>query len=190
MFGVYIFAGSVLSGLAMITLFVLWAQRRGLLKQEITAEHYHDLGKLMFAFTVFWAYIAFSQYMLIWYANIPEETLWFKHRWDGSWRLVSLTIVIGHFVVPFLVLLARAPKRNKFVLVAISVWILIVHAVDMVWLVMPNLYPHGAHLGWPDAAAFVGIGGVFCWLLRRRFLSAALLPRNDPYLEESLHHEL
>ena len=97
-FGVYIYSGSVLSCLAFLTLTVIYLQRRGYLKDIITLEHYHDLGKLLFTFVVFWAYIAFAQYFLIWYGNIPEETQWYHARWGGPWSVISMLLVFGHFV--------------------------------------------------------------------------------------------
>ncbi|MFQ5631243.1 MAG: hypothetical protein ACE5I1_20925, partial [bacterium] len=110
-FGVYIFTGSLLDVLAFILLSALYLRGKGILQNVITIEHYHDLGKLLFAFKVFWAYISFSQYMLIWYGNIPEETEFFLQRWEGSWKIVSLIIVFCHFALPFLILATRAAKR-------------------------------------------------------------------------------
>ncbi|HSG99082.1 MAG TPA: hypothetical protein VLB27_03470, partial [candidate division Zixibacteria bacterium] len=111
-FGVYMFVGSLLAALSFFSLILLMLRGKGVLADKITVEHYHDLGKLLFAFTVFWTYIAFSQYFLIWYGNIPEETEFYHMRWEGSWKIISLLIVFGHFVLPFLALIARGAKRN------------------------------------------------------------------------------
>ena len=111
-FGVYFFSGGLLASLALLVLIGMYLRKKGVLNEIITVEHYHDLGKLMFAFTIFWGYMAFSQYFLIWYANIPEETIWYMHRWEGNWKILSLTLVFGHFVFPFLALMTRAAKRN------------------------------------------------------------------------------
>ena len=165
-FGVYIFAGSFLSILAFITLVVAFMRHSGILREEITIEHFHDLGKLIFAFTVFWSYIAFSQYFLIWYANIPEETIWYLHRWEGNWKYVSLALVFGHFVIPFLILLSREPKRNVTAMTIMSCWILVIHWIDLYWIIWPN-FQHHFHVTFFEIllclATFVGIGGNLCF---------------------------
>lgn len=186
-FGVYIFSGSFLSMLALITFIIIRLHGNNILTQHITKEHYHDLGKLIFAFTIFWGYMAFSQYFLIWYANIPEETVWFLHRWDSSWKIISLILVFGHFGVPFFVLFPQEVKRNKIVLIIMTIWILVMHWVDMYWLVMPTLHHHGVHFSWIDPAAFVGIGGIFLYFYWRRLTSNPLIPVGDPNLKASIN---
>jgi hypothetical protein len=164
-------------------------ERSGLLRNVVNTEHFHDMGKLLFAFTVFWAYISFSQYLLIWYANIPEETVWYEHRMVGSWESASLLLAIGHFVVPFFFLMPKTIKRNRGLLLAGAVWMLVMHFTDIFWCVMPVLHHHGVHLGLLDITTFLGIGGlfvsVFSWLLARH----ALIPVKDPRLPESLAFE-
>jgi hypothetical protein len=186
-FGVYFFAGCLLSILAFITLIVVFLRRNGILHEEITVEHFHDLGKLMFAFTVFWAYIAFSQYFLIWYGNIPEETVWYLHRWEGNWKCLSLIIVFGHFVIPFGVLLSRVPKRNVTVMAIMSIWILAIHWVDLYWLVLPNLHKHHFHFSWMDLVTFLGVGGIFLFFFWKRFSSQPIIPVKDPKLQASIN---
>ncbi|MDH4155810.1 MAG: hypothetical protein OEW00_00845 [candidate division Zixibacteria bacterium] len=185
-FGVYVFSGSLLAMLSFLTLVVLLLRRNHVLENTITVEHRHDLGKLIFAFTIFWAYMAFSQYFLIWYGNIPEETIWFLHRWDTSWKVVTLLILFGHFVVPFFVLFPHAAKRNPLVLGAMALWILVMHWIDLYWIIMPTLHHHGVHLSWIDPATLVGIGGVFLWYFWRRVASRPLVPIKDPSLEASI----
>ncbi|NQV38680.1 MAG: hypothetical protein HQ509_11835 [Candidatus Marinimicrobia bacterium] len=185
-FGVYIFSGSYLTIIAFMTLFTMFIQRRGILKNEVTIEHYHDFGKLLFAFTVFWAYIAGSQYFLIWYGNIPEETVWFLHRWEGSWKSMSLFLIFAHFAVPFLVLIFRASKRNKTVLFAMASLILIMQFIDLYWIVMPTLHHHGVHFSWMDITTFVGIGGVFLFLFWKNFTANAIVPVKDEKLQDSI----
>ena len=129
----------------------------------ITVEHVHDLGKFLFSFTVFWGYMAFSQYFLIWYANIPEETIWFLHRWEGSWKYITLVLVFGHFLIPFLALMPRAAKRNFTFMRIISIWILFMHFFDLYWIAMPTLHKHGFHFSWMDLTSMIGIGGIFIW---------------------------
>jgi hypothetical protein len=186
-FGAYIFAGAVLGLLAFLVLAVLTLQRHDALREVISPEHYHDLGKLLFAFTVFWAYMAFSQYFLIWYGNIPEETIWFLQRGEGTWLHVSLLLVIGHFGVPFFFLFPQPAKRNPKALRFISVWLLVMHWVDLYWIVMPSLHHHGVHLSWIDLACMAGIGGIFVWRFWRTVVPHPLVPVGDPLLDASIH---
>lgn len=166
-FGVYVFSGAVLGFVAALTAILL------ALRWVVLLDQYHDLGKWMFALTVFWAYIAFSQYLLIWYANIPEETVWFAHRLSGNWIYISGTLLAGRFLLPFLVLLARAPKRNLTVLGAMSVWMLAMHYVDLHWIVMPTVHQHNFHLHWLDLATFAAVGGLFALAFSWRLKAGA-----------------
>ena len=141
MFGVYFFAASCCGFGATMILLCFTLQRSGRVTESITTEHYQDLGKFLFAFgIVFWAYIAYSQYLLIWYANIPEETTWFMIRQLGGWGGLSLLLLFGHFAGPFFLIMSRYPKRWKSFLAAACVWMLFIHYVDMYWLAMPA-YP-------------------------------------------------
>ncbi len=188
-FGVYIFAGSLLSILSFITLLVVLLRKNNVLNDTISIEHFHDLGKLIFAFTVFWAYIAFSQYFLIWYGNIPEETIWYLHRWEGGWNKISLFIVLGHFVIPFFVLLSREPKRNVTVMTIMSFWMLFIHWVDLYWIILPN-FNHHFHFSLTELvlniAAFLGIGGLFFAYFWFKFTSQSIIPLKDPRLKDSI----
>ena len=185
-FGVYIFAGSTLSMLAFLTFMAIYLRDQGLLADSITFEHYHDLGKLLFTFVVFWGYIAFSQYFLIWYGNIPEETIWYKYRWAGGWKPFSFLIIFGQFALPFLGLIARGPKRNLTVLKIMAIWILLMHWVDLYWVIMPSFADHKVHISWMDFTSMIGIGGIFLWYFWRKLTSAPLLPINDPRLKASM----
>ncbi len=188
-FGVYVFSGSLPAILAALTLIAIFLRNQGILTNKITIEHFHDLGKLMFGFTIFWAYIAFSQFMLIWYGNIPEETLWYKHRWeDPAWRVISLVLLFGHFLIPFLALITRAAKRNLRVLQGVAAWLLVMHFVDLYWLILPN-YDHHRHVSWMDLTALVGVGGIFLWYFSRLMFARPILPVNDPNLEASVKFE-
>lgn len=192
-FGVYFFAGSWWSSLAFVTLLSMYLRGKSKLGEVMTVEHYHDLGKLMFGFTVFWAYIGFSQFMLIWYGNIPEETIWYKHRWEHGWQYVSMSLVIGHFVLPFLVLVFRASKRNFTVMKIAASWFLFMEFVDLYWLIMPTFNivnpdaHHGLHFSWQHLATFTGIGGLFLWFVWNRLTSASVVPVGDPRIEASIH---
>ncbi|GAB4315796.1 MAG: hypothetical protein Kow0074_03560 [Candidatus Zixiibacteriota bacterium] len=188
-FGAYIFAGAVVGTLCFVTLILIFLRRKGILSDVITVEHFNDLGKLTFAFMIFWAYMAFSQYFLIWYANIPEETIWFAHRWVGSWKVVSLLLVFGHFVIPFFLLLPKTWKRNLTFLGGMSIWLLAMHWVDLYWIVLPGLLKDGARISWMDPVLMVGIGGIFVGLFWRQFSANALVPVGDPKLTKSIHSE-
>lgn len=188
-FGVYLFAGSVIAIMATLILLLLQLQASGVMVRVVSWEHYHDLGKLLFAFTVFWAYIAFSQFMLIWYGNIPEETAWFKHRWGHGWEVVSVLLAAGHFGLPFLFLLSREVKRRRATLLAACSWLLVMHYVDIYWLVMPSLHAEHFQIHWLDAATLVGVGGLFVGALGLTLRGQALVPVRDPRLAESLAFE-
>ncbi|WP_437673704.1 hypothetical protein [Sorangium sp. So ce131] len=184
-FGVYVFSGAVTSSLSALALITIALHKAGLLRNVSNIERQHDIGKLLFGFTIFWAYIAFSQYLLIWYANIPEETIFFRHRWEGSWKAVSLVLLFGHFIVPFLTLLSRHAKRSPVVLGAASVLLLVMHYVDLYWLIMPNLDHHGAHLSWIDLAGLLGPLGVGAWVVSMQAAKSPLYPLNDPHLADA-----
>jgi hypothetical protein len=188
-FGVYFFAGCVLGFFALMSVLAFVVQRAGALRHTITTEHYHDLGKLIFAFTVFWAYIGFSQYMLMWYANLPEETSWYAARQTGSWTAVSLTLLFGHFLVPFLALLSRNIKRRKPLLVAAASWMLLMQWADVYWLVMPGKSAGRVPISLMDLAVFLGVGGLFFAAAVRRLGAHALVAVKDPRLSESLGYE-
>lgn len=187
-FGVNYFAAGLVTFMSFLTLLALLLRRAGILRETITVEHYHDLGKLMFAFTIFWTYTNFSQYFLIWYGNIPEETIWYTHRWEGSWKAISMIVLFGHFVVPFVVLMFRLAKRNLTVLGIMAAWIVLMHYVEMYWLVYPTFSEHGASFNWLEPAAFVGVGGIVAWLIWSRLSKQALVPVNDPKLDGSINH--
>ena len=189
MIGVYFFSGAVVAILSFTLLLVQFAHTRGALRGVVTIEHQHDVAKLLFGFTVIWAYIAFSQYFLIWYANIPEETIYYMKRQVGSWQSAGMLLAFGHFLDPFFFLMPRAVKRNATLLVLIAIWQLLMHFLDLHWCVMPNLHPEGMKLGLTDVAAFAAVGGIFLaalgWVSSRR----ALVPLRDPRLPESLSFE-
>lgn len=192
--GVYFFSGSMVAFFATLALVIYILQHAGRLTRAVTVEHYHDIGKLAFGFVVFWAYIKFSQYMLIWYANIPEETVWYHARQMNDWWIgVSLVLLFGHFVAPFLALISRWPKRRTHTLAFASVWLLLMHWIDLYYIVMPPIFPphgeHGAPLHLSDFALLVGLGGLFVFAIVRPMSRHALVPTRDPRLHESLAFE-
>lgn len=188
-YGVYFFSGSVLGFLAFFIIVVFLLQKQGCLVHAITIEHYHDLGKLLFAFVFFWGYIAFSQYMLIWYGNIPEETMWYQLRQEGGWFWVSMLLLFGHLLIPFMGLLSRYPKRRKSFLFFWAVWLFMMHYVDIYWLVMPHYRELQVPFHLVDAGCFLGMGGVFIAGLAFIARGCSLVPAKDPRLGESLTFE-
>jgi hypothetical protein len=188
-FGLYCFAGGAFSFMAMWFLILKSLRDKGVLRNAVNIEHYHDVGKWMFALTVFWAYIAFSQYLLIWYANIPEETIWFLHRFEGSWSWVSALLLFGHFIFPFLVLVFRSSKRNLKVLTVMAIWFLVIQYIDWYWQVMPNFYPHGFSLHWLDAACLVAPLSALGLVFWSRMRAHAVMPIGDPRFEQALRFQ-
>ncbi|HET8540380.1 MAG TPA: hypothetical protein VFL83_10960 [Anaeromyxobacter sp.] len=189
-FGVYWFAGSFLSAFAVIV--VAGAATRADptgFGHLMNADHFHALGKFLLAFVAFWAYVAFSQFMLIWIANIPEEVPWYILRIDGGWRWVGAFLAVFHFLVPFFVLLNRAVTRSPRRLAVAAGWILLVHWIDLYWLVMPHLHPDGPRPSLLDLTAFVGVGGVAVAWTVLRMRGVAAVPVRDPYLEDSLRYQ-
>jgi hypothetical protein len=194
-FGVYYFAGCFRAILSVMVLSVLFLQSRGFLVESVTEDHFHDLGKLMFAFTFFWGYIAFSQYMLYWYGNMPDETEWFRLRGAttvladvNGWSVVILLLLFGHFIIPFGGLLSRHVKRNRYSLGFWAVWVLCFCWLDILWLVRPA-YSHSFDVGVIDLTALCGVGGVFLAVVLRKAAHDSLRPTRDPRLADSLAFE-
>ena len=192
-FGIYWFAGSFLSAFAVLIL-ALNASRaeEGMPGVLMNANHYHSLGKYLLTFTAFWAYIAFSQLLLIWIANLPEEVPWYLARGGGGWLTAAVFLVVFHFVVPFFILLSRPLKRSPRALGILAMWVLVIHYVDVYWVMMPALQhdPHGGFAPhWTDITAVVGVGGLFTAFVAWRLRGSAPVPVKDPYLEESLRYD-
>jgi hypothetical protein len=186
-FGVYYFAGAVASGYSFIALSLMWLQGKGRLTNSVNREHYHDLGKMMFAFgVVFWSYIAFSQFMLIWYGDLPEETHWFKDRFRGDWGVVSWTLLACHFVIPFFGLISRHVKRNRKTLAFWAFWLLTIEYIDLYWLIMPSLSKDSIPFHVVDLLCWVGLVGVFIGGAATRAKGLNLVPTKDPRLAASL----
>ena len=188
-FGVYYFSGAIVGFLAAVILLAMLLQRGGRLTASVTVEHYHDLGKLLFAFVIFWGYIAFSQYLLIWYANIPEETGWYLVRQTGDWAGVSVLLLCVHLLLPFFGLLSREVKRRKVLLGFWAVWMLAAHWIDVYWLVMPSVSPTRPPLAMVDFGCLAGLGCLYLAAVAHAAQGRALLPLGDPRLPESLAFE-
>ena len=188
MFGVYLFAGTFISGIAAMLLGVLSLVRRGRLP-EVQTKHVYNLGSLALAFTVFFAYIGFAQYMLIWYANLPEEVIWFKHRTEGAWQPVAWLLPLLHFFIPFFLLIGSLGKKHPATLRLAALSILLGHFVDLYWLIFPVLGPQPL-FGWPElamASLFLGLGSL---QIRRAMGRGADMPVGDPLLSRGLEWQL
>jgi len=188
-YGVYFFAVSVVCFFAVMPKTLAGLQFQGVLKNVVTVEHYHDLGKFLFAFNVFWAYIAFSQYMLIWYGNIPEETEWFLKRQTGDWTWVSLALIVFHFVIPFLMLISRTVKRRPMLLAGVGVYMVLMTWMDREWCVGIPLSPGVAPFGLMDILCFAGMTGLYSTVFALRLKRHSLIPAGDPRLRESIVFE-
>ena len=209
MWGVYFFSASCCGAFSTIIITLHLLQKSGRIQHSVTTEHFQDLGKMLFAFgVVFWAYIAYSQFMLIWYANIPEETTWYIARMVGGWGTISLLLLFGHFLGPFLILISRWPKRWPGVLALAAAWMLVIHYVDVYWLTMPRIPPqidevstfselaavvqpaqvgYGWHL--LDLTCLIGLAGVYVAATAAILRRASLVPERDPRLPEALAFE-
>lgn len=199
-FGVQVFAGAIVATHAVIILVTLSLRAAGHTGNSITTEHYHDLGKLLFGFNVFWAYISFSQFFLIWYASIPEETVYYHNRWsDGPWKYISIALVLCHFVLPFALLLSRNVKRRLPLLALGAAILLGMQVVELYWSVMPNYAvqflhlrpsdPTALSLHWMDIACFLGVGGVYLAAVFYQMVNNPVIPVGDPRLARSIEFE-
>ena len=187
-FGIYNFAGMFSSGLAAIILLVVWLRRAGPLRDFVTDEHLHDLGKLLFAFSTFWMYIWFSQYMLIWYADIPEETAHFIRRQHQYWMPLFILNMMLNWAVPFVALLPKRTKRAASFLAQVAAVVLIGHWLDLYLMVQPAAGGSNPQFGLWEAAATVGTFSLFILVFARAMRSALPVPMGDPFLTESLHY--
>jgi hypothetical protein len=187
-FGVYYFSGTTLAALAAATYIIVRFHETGVLP-NLRRDHFYSLGALMFAFINFWAYIAFSQFLLIWYANLPEETVWFMARWKGGWQYVSVLLIIVHFVVPYFALLMQESKMDARRLKQMAVWILAAHLLDLYWLIMPTYSPT-VSFSWMDAGYPVLAVGLVIVVLAYRMRRTNVVPIGDPKLERGLQFHL
>jgi len=187
MFGVYFFAMSFQALFPVIILLVFWMQKNNILENTVGKSHIYDLAAWFFGFTVFYAYIAFSQFLLIYYANIPEETLWYYHRLEGSWAVVTYALLFGRFLIPFVLLLNRDSKHNHKLLIFVSVLVLVMHITELHWIVMPIISYSGISVSWLDFTTLIGLGGIFMGLFFTTLKKHNLVPVNDPTLSDSLN---
>jgi len=185
-YGVLILGGQGLSALALLIAVIVWLSRRPPLDRIVVPSHLHDLGNLLLAFVMLWAYFSFSQFLIIWSGNLPQEITWYMHRTQTSWRYVGTALIAFHFAVPFLLLLSRTVKRHGETLLAVATALLFLRAVDLWWLIAPEFHHDGIAVSWLDVLLPLSLGalwlGGFVWQLRKR----AILPIHDPQFDEAL----
>ena len=188
--GMLYIGGQGLSAFAFGIVVLVMLARVAPLNRVLTSHHFHDLGKFLFAFLMLWAYLQFSQFLIIWSANIPEEIPHYLDRWENSWKYLSIFIVVGHFMVPYALLLSRDLKRNYGKLQIIAAWILFARIADYWWHVAPELHKDGLTISLLDVALPLVLGGIFISLFVAQLGARSLLPVNDPALEKALHHHV
>ena len=186
-FAIYNFSGMFVHGIAIIALIAIILCERGVLP-ELREDHIHDLGKLVFAFTFFWAYIWYSQFVLIWYGNIPEETVYYFHRLQGDWNWLFYTNFIINFLVPFFILLPRQVKRNGAMVKRVCILLLVGRWLDLYLLIAPGVLHDHAFIGVLEFLVSIGFAGIFFLLVRRKLSGASIVPQNSPYLKDSLSY--
>lgn len=190
MFGVYYFAGTLYVSFAVAAYCAVKLNENDYLEKKLSKNHYYSFGAFMFAFNVFWAYIAFSQYMLIWYADIPEETFWIIMRMKGSWAYFSIGLLFVHFIIPFLILLPRSSKVNPGLITKMAIWFVIAHFYDLYWLIMPTYFKDGFVFGWSELGFMMFAAGLIITVFRIRASKVNLMPVKDPKLESGLNFHL
>jgi hypothetical protein len=181
-YGILFMGGSVLTAFAIVIAVAASLARRTPVADVVTAAHFHDLGKLLLAFVMLWAYFAFSQFLIVWSGNLPEEIPWYLRRLRGGWEWLALALIVFHFALPFALLLSRGLKRQKRTLAAVAIALVAVRIMDVFWMVAPAFRPEGLAVHWLDAAALVGIGGLWFALFVRRLSGAPVVPLRDPSL--------
>lgn len=189
-FGIYYFSGTVLAALATITYVAVTLNENGYLVKGLTTDHYYSMGALLFAFINFWAYIAFSQFLLVWYANLPEETFWFLQRWEGSWVIWTVGLMVVHFLVPYFGLLSQPSKMNPAKLKFFALWILAAHYYDLYFLVMPNYSRDGVALSWFELGFPLLLVGLMILLFVNKSKKQNLVPIGDPKLKRGIDFRL
>jgi hypothetical protein len=187
MYGFLFVIGQGLMGLSIAIVVARRLSREAPMSVVFNAGHFHDFGKLLFAFTMVWAYLSFSQFLIIWSANLPEEIPWYQHRTSHGWEYIGLALVAFHFAVPFIVLLSRRSKRNAAILAGMALWLIAARFLDLFFMIGPEAYTGGLGFHWLDVAAPVGLGGVWVALFLSNLKSRPLLPLRDAGLENALH---
>jgi hypothetical protein len=188
-YGLYVFAGSFVAALSLVAIMLNGSRNGNLPRTNATPDHAQALGRLLFAMIIFWAYMAFSQLLIYWIGDIPEEVRYYGRRTTGTWTAVTYVLVFGHFVVPFFLLLNRHWKRHPPYLASIGAWMLLMHFVDVYWLILPVHDRAGVRPHWLDLAAILFVGGASSAWILRRYVTAPPLPLHAPDLAEGLTYE-
>jgi len=186
-FGLLTLAGQAIATMSFVILILALLIRTTPMNEIILPVHLHDLGKLLFAFVMLWAYFSFSQFLIIYSGNLPEETVYFIDRMNGGWVNVAYVIILGHFFIPFFILLSRNVKRNSRQLMAVAAGLLVMRFIDLYWLMEPAWHPGNFQFKWLDIATALGFFGIWLGLWAWQFKKMPLMPVNDPFLAESLH---
>lgn len=189
MFGWYNFAAMWVSGLCAITIILILLKKAGYMAW-VNENHLHDLGKLIFGFSIFWTYVWFAQFMLIWYSNIPEETVYFYKRWEPEYKPWFWLNIIINFVAPLLLLMDRDVKRKQNTMLAVCILLLLGHWLDYYLMVMPGTVEAERGFGFIEIGTAIGFVGLFTFLVMNKLSKHALAPKNHPFMEESLHHQI
>jgi hypothetical protein len=187
-FGLMFTAGFGLGSFALLIAVLSAVGPTGTLAPILKPRHFHDLGKLLLAFTMLWAYLNFSQFLIIWSGNLPEEIPWYVERFRGGWGVVAIALVLGHFALPFLLLLSEDLKKNRW-LARVAIFILVMRLVDIIWLVSPTFEHHGFPIHWMNVAIPAGLVGIWLFFFARQLRSRALMPFNDPFFKEAFAHD-
>jgi hypothetical protein len=185
-YGVLILGGQGLSSLAFLIIVLVWLSRRPPLDQIVVPAHFHDLGNLMLAFVMLWAYFSFSQYLIIWAGNLPAEIGWYLHRMQTGWRPIAVVLMLFHFALPFVVLLSRTVKRQGRLLVRVAIAVMVVRLVDLWWLIGPEFHTDGIAVSWMDAWIPLSMGAIWTAAFIRQLRGRAILPVHDPEFDETL----
>jgi hypothetical protein len=185
-YGVLIMGGQGLSALAFLVVALVWLSRRPPLDRIVAPAHFHDLGNLMLAFVMLWAYFSFSQYLIIWSGNLPAEITWYVHRLQPGWRVVGVMLILFHFAVPFVLLLSRAVKRDPSMLVKVAGAVLVVRLVDLYWLIAPEFHQPGIVVSWLDVVLPLTLGAIWLGCFVQQLRGRAILPVHDPEFDEAL----
>jgi len=188
MFGLLFMAGQGLSSMSFIICIMVMLSKRKPMSQLLTVKHMHDLGKFLLANTMVFAYFSFSQFLITWAGNLPDEIPWYKHRLEGGWERLGLFLVIGHFALPFALLLSSDLKKNFKMLRAVALLIIVMRMMGVFWETVPEFFPYHIHVSWMDITAPIGLGGIWLAIFLTNLLKRPLIPPNNPNLEEALAH--
>lgn len=187
-YGVIYIAGSAAATVALMIIMGRTLHHQEPMSEWFTLDIFNDLANFMLAFVSFWAYVSFSQYLIIWSANLPEEITWYIYRSQGGWQYQAMALIFLQFALPFLLLLSRAVKRNINITMPLAAWVIFMRAVDWHWHIMPAFYPEGFHFHWLDLALPLGLGGLWMWLFITQLRRKPLIAQHDPRFQEVPAH--